>query len=241
MRSGQPRRNLVPLKIPRSWTKRPWSSIDSSMEPMEEKKPSRCFPSNPRFQIDGRCCCKIILYLVILLLLVGVVALMVWIFINTKWHIKVAVESATLSRFDLDGNATLRYNLTLGVSIRNANRADVSYDKISVTALNNGTAFSSADVPAFNQGWKTTTMVYPAFQGQWPKGGVHNINVTFKGNIRIRYQARDKSWRMRTNRYSMEANCALRIPERARRPLSTRLYVTLGIEVEDDQAKSIGV
>lgn len=182
-------------------------------ETTEQKKPFRLF------------FIKIITYLVIFVL-VGVFALLVWIFIPTKWHIKVAVESATLSRFDLEANTTLRYNLTLGVSIRNANRAVVSYDKIAVTALNNGAAFSSADVPAFNQGWKTTTMVYPAFHGQWPVAGnwssatynkergegIHSIDVRFNGNIRIRYEAKTKSFQMRTRRFSMAANCALRIP-----------------------------
>ncbi|CAA7396838.1 unnamed protein product [Spirodela intermedia] len=225
------------------------------MEPMEEKKPSRCFPWKPCFQIDNECWNKIISYLVVLVFCC-VVVLISWFFFN--WHIKVAVESATLSRFDLDCNNILRYNLTLGVSIRNANLACVSYGKITVTALNNGTAFSSADISSFNQGWKTTTMVYPAFQGQWPVAGnwssasynkergegIHSINVTLNGNIRITWRVKeDKYWKTRIRRYHMEANCALRIPMAGSAAAfnKTIFPARLGIEVEDDQAKSIGV
>ncbi|XP_026428907.1 NDR1/HIN1-like protein 3 [Papaver somniferum] len=83
-------------------------------------------------------------------------------FDNMKFH----VVDASLTEFSLSNDEMLRYNLTLGISIRNSNKKlSVSYTLIKATTFCYGKNFSSHDIGVFQQAHKTTTLVRSVFQG----------------------------------------------------------------------------
>ncbi|MQL83733.1 hypothetical protein Taro_016229 [Colocasia esculenta] len=169
---------------------------------------------------------KWVIALVVLAVLAVIVWLVVLIFKRPTWHIKANVESATLTRFDLDANSTLHYNLTLGVGVRNANRADISYNTTAAAVLYDGRLLGATEVPAFNQGSKTTHMIYPAFLGRAfnmsggsilarfnkEKGeGVYSIDLKLFSNIRVEWEVDSDTGTTNSRRYSLEVTCALKV------------------------------
>lgn len=163
----------------------------------------------------------------VLAIITGIVWFFIWLFRGSRWHINVDVESATLARFDLDGNNTLHYNLTLGVSFKNPNSPTVFYDKIAAAAHYDGKLFSTVDIPSFTQSSRTPTMIYPAFQGKesmpsnWSLASyrkekaerIYHMNVTFNTRIQIEWSQSSETGTQRYSKgYAWEANCALTIP-----------------------------
>lgn len=108
--------------------------------------------------------------LTLALIAVGVVALVLWLVYQPS-SLKAYVDSAQLTRFDLDNSGTqthqLRYNLTVGVSIRNPNRKQaVLYRRLDAVALYGGEWLGYVDFPRARQERRSTMEVRPSFRGQ---------------------------------------------------------------------------
>ncbi|MQL83734.1 hypothetical protein Taro_016228 [Colocasia esculenta] len=177
----------------------------------------------------GRLCC-IICSVITVVFIGGFIWLLVWLAHRSHWHIRVNVESANLTRFDLDLNQTLAYNLTLRASVRNANRATVYYKKLEARADYGGQQFGVANLTTFTQRRKSTEMIYPAFHGrsQMPgdspaleklrreKGeGFYSIDVKIYMEITLEWLASaGESGATYTARkgYAPEVNCSLKVP-----------------------------
>lgn len=187
--------------------------------------PSRSYHSHGR---SSSCCCgpccllsAILKFIVSLVIIVGIIVLVLWLVLRPA-RIKVHVDQARLTRFNLTDNNLLHYNLSLDISVRNPNRrVGIYYDRLEARAFFNGQRFHSAFLPTFYQGHKNTTMLYPSFNGEQmlvlSSGDVNEFNKQrddglFKVEVKIYSRIRFKVWRIKTNKYKPDADCDLKIP-----------------------------
>ncbi|RCV28269.1 hypothetical protein SETIT_5G392000v2 [Setaria italica] len=108
--------------------------------------------------------------LTLVLIALGVVALLLWLVYQPS-SLKAYADSAQLTRFDLAGDnngARLRFDLTVGVSIRNPNRRQaVLYRRLEAVALYGGERLGrAADLPRMRQPRKSTVEVRTGFRGE---------------------------------------------------------------------------
>ncbi|PKA51689.1 Putative syntaxin-24 [Apostasia shenzhenica] len=152
---------------------------------------------------DSGFCCFVFTLLKIaasIFLILFIIAIILWFVVNPK-DVKVNVEDAALTQFNLAGNNLLHYNLTVAVRLRNPNeKLGVYYDSVEARAVYNGSRFGSTNLPVFFQGHVNTTILRPAFQGSgFPLGeaaaetfemekatGIYNIDVQLRVKIRIK-------------------------------------------------------
>ncbi|KAG2560188.1 hypothetical protein PVAP13_8KG043500 [Panicum virgatum] len=81
--------------------------------------------------------CRAFRALTLVFIALGVVALVLWLVYQPR-SLKVSVDSTQLTRFDLTDNGTgrMRYDLTVGVSVRNPNwKQAVLYRRLEAVAL----------------------------------------------------------------------------------------------------------
>ncbi|CAL4946446.1 unnamed protein product [Urochloa decumbens] len=103
--------------------------------------------------------CRAFRALTLVLIALGVVALVLWLVYQPS-SLKAHVDFAQLTRFDLAvaANGTrLRFDLTVGVSIRNPNRKQaVLFRRLEAVALYGGERFGHADLSSMRQPRKST-------------------------------------------------------------------------------------
>ncbi|KAL5228770.1 hypothetical protein ABZP36_017035 [Zizania latifolia] len=160
--------------------------------------------------------------LTLALIAVGVVALVLWLVYQPS-GLKAYVDSAELTRFDLDGGTQqLRYNLTVAVSIRNPNREHaVLYQRLEAVGLYGGERFGYVDFPRARQGRKSTMVIKPSFRGQGvltgtaaaaafgreKEEGFFNINVKLHTRVRL------KGIFVHSVEHRPDVDCYIRVPD----------------------------
>ncbi|KAG9455043.1 hypothetical protein H6P81_007947 [Aristolochia fimbriata] len=171
----------------------------------------------------GPCCILNFLFklIVSLIIIVGVILLVVWLALRPA-KVKVHVEAADLSGFNLTDGNVLRYNLSLSVSIRNPNkRVGIYYDRLEARAFYQGQRLESRFLPTFYQGHKNTTVVYPAFNGQQllvlGSKEVEDFEEerrkgTYEVDVKIYARVRFKIGGFKTKHFTPDAECELKLP-----------------------------
>ncbi|CAA7396842.1 unnamed protein product [Spirodela intermedia] len=206
----------------------PGAYYGPAVPPKHQRKSRGCF-----------CCLlstffKILIGLVILL---GVLALVLWLVLRPV-EVKAYVRTASLTQFNLStvgGNDNFRYNLTavgrgsIGynlstvIDIRNPNkRIGLYYDSIEAIAYYEGERFAWKALPAFYQGHKNTTTLYPAFSGQSTIDmsisevqdfELHRQAGTFDVTLHLRSRIRFKlGSSFKTSRTTMKIKCNMALP-----------------------------
>ncbi|KAG6513489.1 NDR1/HIN1-like protein 3 [Zingiber officinale] len=176
---------------------------------------------------SSRCCCgcllcNLFMFLLSLLVALGVVVLVLCL-VFRPYQPTARVDTASLVRFDLDGSSTLRYNLSLGLTVRNPNRRlSFYYDRLEARAEYDENRFGFSSLPTFYQGHKNTTVIGSIlFDGtqrllgdsdvgetylRETSEGFYNIDVKVRGKMRV------KAWifKLRYNRPHID--CTLKLP-----------------------------
>ncbi|XP_068661748.1 NDR1/HIN1-like protein 10 [Aristolochia californica] len=153
--------------------------------------------------------------------LIGITTLVLWL-IYRPTKIKVHVQNASLTQFNLTNGNILQYNLNLGMSVRNPNRRiGIYYDRLEAAAYYHGERLRSVYLPTFYQGHKNTTMLNPVFIGQdyVPLSGSDARRFEREKNegyfyidVRIKARIRFKVGSVKTRRFRPDFECDLRIP-----------------------------
>ncbi|KAG0455143.1 hypothetical protein HPP92_024435 [Vanilla planifolia] len=164
--------------------------------------------------------CSLFKLIFSILVTLGITILILW-FLFRPNELKVAVEDATLSSFNLTNSSTLQYNLTLSVSIRNPNsRIAIYYDQIQATALYDGSQFGfDGSLPVFFQRHKNTTVLSPRFDGQATdvgavaetyerEKGEGNFYVHVKVDARIRLKVKF----VKVGHFKPKFDCKVKLP-----------------------------
>jgi hypothetical protein len=179
-------------------------------------------PTNPPARRDTYALfCRAFRFLTLLLIALGVVALVLWLVYQPS-SLKAYVDSASLTRFDLADNGTrLRYELAVGVNIRNPNRKQaVLYKRLEAVAIYGGERFGYVDLPQMRQERKSTMMIRPSFQGQAAVAGAtatlfgrdaeegfFNINLNLHTRVRLKVTIVDSV------EYRTDVGCYIRVPD----------------------------
>ncbi|XP_058078938.1 NDR1/HIN1-like protein 10 [Magnolia sinica] len=171
----------------------------------------------------GPCCLLSTLFklIVTIIVVLGIATLIFWLIFRPS-KMKVYVENATLTEFNLTDNNILRYNLALDVAIRNPNkRIGIYYDRLEARAYYEGERFGYNPLPAFYQGHKNTTNLHPVFSGQIPISLGNSDVVDFnreKGegffsiDVKIYARIRFKVGSVKTRRFKPDFECELKVP-----------------------------
>lgn len=187
--------------------------------------PSRSYH---RYGRSSSCCCgpccllsAILKFIVSIVVILGIIVLVLWLVLRPA-QIKVHVDNATLTQFNLTNSNMLHYNLSLDISVRNPNRrVGIYYDRLEARAFFNGQRLNTVSLPTFYQGHKNTTMLYPTFNGQQllvlnadgtSKFSQQRNDGSFEVEVKIYSRIRFRVWRIKTNRYTPDAECDLKIP-----------------------------
>ncbi|MCL7034519.1 hypothetical protein MKW94_000524 [Papaver nudicaule] len=108
--------------------------------------------------------CRILLCALTLL---GLLVLILWFILSPINPLKIHVEDASLTQFNVTDNDILHYNLSIALNFRKPNEhVGVSYEYVEARALYNGQVFGSVVLTPFYQGHKNTTILRPVFKGQ---------------------------------------------------------------------------
>lgn len=166
--------------------------------------------------------------LTLVLIALGVVALVLWLVYQPS-SLKAYVDSAQLTRFDLaaDANGTgtgqlLRYNLTVGISIRNPNRKQaVLYRRLDAVALYGGERLGYVDFPRMRQERKSTMEIRPTFHGQAAFAaapaaalfGREKEEGFFGINVKLHTRVRLKVIVVNSVEYRPDVDCYIRVPD----------------------------
>ncbi|CAL4972982.1 unnamed protein product [Urochloa decumbens] len=169
--------------------------------------------------------CRAFRALTLALIALGVVALVLWLVYQPS-SLKAHVDSAQLTRFDLAvaANGTrLRFDLTVGVSIRNPNRKQaVLFRRLEAVALYGGKRFGHADLPSMRQPRKSTAEVRPSFRGEAAvvSGGAaaalfarEKAEGFFGFGVKFRTRVRLKEAVVDSVEYRPEVDCYIRVPD----------------------------
>lgn len=183
--------------------------------------PQRSYQSVGRHSGCGPCCllCNLLKFVISIVIILGIIVLVLWLVFRPD-QLKVYVESASLTEFNLSSNNNLQYNLSLTMSIRNPNkRIGIYYDYIEPRAYFDGIRFDYTTVPPFYQGHKNTTVIYPAFQGtQALQSSVTATYNTEKGegyyyvDIKVHSKLRAKLGIFKIRYTKTKIDCNLKLP-----------------------------
>ncbi|KAJ8639676.1 hypothetical protein MRB53_016370 [Persea americana] len=150
-----------------------------------------------------------------------IVAFLFWLLIRPL-KVKVYVERASLTQFNLASSNTLHYNLSLDVSVRNPNKKiGIYYDTLEARAFYQGQRFDYVSLPSFYQGHKNTTMLYPIFEGQnfiaLEGSAADDFNREksegdFQVDVKIHARVRFKVGPFKSFRFKPDVECELTLP-----------------------------
>lgn len=196
--------------------------------PIPPEAPAAGVPPLARRDASYALLCHAFRALTLALIAVGVVALVLWLVYQPS-SLKAYVDSAQLTRFDLDNSGTqthqLRYNLTVGVSIRNPNRKQaVLYRRLDAVAFYGGERLGYVDFPRARQERRSTMEVRPSFRGQATLSasgagaaaalfgrekdeGFFSINVKLHTRVRLKVAVVDSA------EYRPDVDCYVRVPD----------------------------
>ncbi|XP_058087554.1 NDR1/HIN1-like protein 10 [Magnolia sinica] len=173
-------------------------------------------------RLSGCCILSALFKLIFTIVVVlGIAALVIWLVLRPS-KVKVHVDSATLTQFNLTNSNNLYYNLSLDIAIRNPNkRIGIYHDKLEANAYYEGQRFDYVPLPTFYEGHKNTTSLYPVFTGQaaipLQSSDVvvfnrENGDGLFSIDVKIYARIRFKIGSIKTNRYKPSFKCELRVP-----------------------------
>ncbi|GER41840.1 late embryogenesis abundant protein [Striga asiatica] len=172
------------------------------------------------------CICTCVFQIILtILIVVGIVVFVLWLVFRPN-TVRFHATGASLTEFSLDGNNTLRYDLTVNLTIRNPNsRIGIYYDRIEARALYQGQRFASVDLQRFYQGHKSTREATAVFRGTHllPLGSrersrydANSRDGAFDIDVRLYLRTRLKFWFVKSPRVKPNIECDLRrIPLRS--------------------------
>ncbi|KQK10745.1 NDR1/HIN1-like protein 3 [Brachypodium distachyon] len=195
--------------------------------------------------------CRAFRVLTLALIGVGIVVLVLWLAFQPD-TLKATVDSANLTRFDLaassiDGGTqtqTLRYNLTVALSVRNPNRRQaVVYRRLEAVALYGGEPFGYAWLPRMRQARKSTMVVRPSFDGQIVispdvAGGAaaafarEKAEGFFNVNVKLHARARLRVVIVNSVEYSPDVDCYIRVPDPGNATAVAQGFAATGCHVD---------
>ncbi|KAG0488003.1 hypothetical protein HPP92_006555 [Vanilla planifolia] len=164
--------------------------------------------------------CTLLKIFVPIVIIIGVAAFVLWLVFRPN-ELKVHVEDARLSQFNLTNGNKLQYRLDLNVSVRNPNKKlGFYYDLIEAVAIYDDNRFAFTPLPTFYQGHKNTTILRPTFSSQAvvlvgsatetyareKADGFYNIEVKFYTRVRV------KAGRFKSRHLKPKFDCDLRLP-----------------------------
>ncbi|XP_062207558.1 NDR1/HIN1-like protein 10 [Phragmites australis] len=165
--------------------------------------------------------CRAFRVLTLVLIALGVLALVLWLVYQPS-SLKAYVDSAALTRFDLANGTRLRYNLTVGVSIRNPNRKQaVLYRRLEAVALYGGERFGYVDLSRMRQERKSTVEIRPSFHGEGALVGAPAVALFsrekeegfFNINVKLHTRVRLKVIMVNSVEYRPDVDCYIRVPD----------------------------
>ncbi|KAG1331736.1 NDR1/HIN1-like protein 10 [Cocos nucifera] len=184
--------------------------------------PQRDYRSVGRHSGCGPCCllCNLLKFIISIVIILGIIVLVLWLVFRPN-QLKVYVDSASLTEFNLTTNNNLQYDLNLTMSIRNPNkRIGIYYDYIEPRAYYDDERFAYTTVPPFYQGHKNTSMIYPVFQGQHLLSG-NSVATTYNReksegyyyvDIKFYTRLRAKIGIFKIRYTKTKINCNLKLP-----------------------------
>jgi Late embryogenesis abundant protein len=175
----------------------------------------------PRHSRQRGCCSRCCYFLFSL----GFLVLVYWLIFQPH-QIRAYVDTTTLSTFSLSNTSlasSLAYNFNLTLSLRNPNRRiGIYYDRLSADAFYNGSQLGPTETnfDPFFQHTKSTTVVYPAFEGKVDNltEGVKDAFNKEKGEgaynvqVKLRSKLRYKLWFIKVHGFKPKIDCWLRFP-----------------------------
>ncbi|KAF0919267.1 hypothetical protein E2562_029033 [Oryza meyeriana var. granulata] len=116
-------------------------------------------PPAPRRSGPNHLFCCLFRVIAIAIIALGTASLVLWLIFRPS-AVKAYADTATLSRFDLDnsggrGGSLLRYNLTVGMRVRNRNRFGINYKRPEAQASYDCDRFGYAPLQPFYIGRKS--------------------------------------------------------------------------------------
>ncbi|XP_008780731.2 NDR1/HIN1-like protein 10 [Phoenix dactylifera] len=184
--------------------------------------PQRSYQSVGRSSSCGPCSllCSLFKFLISIVIIFGIIVLVLWLIFRPD-QLKVYVDSASLTQFNLSSSNNLQYNLNLSMSIRNPNkRIGIYYDYVEPRAYYDGDRFAFTTVPPFYQGHKNTSMIYPVFDGQQVLLG-DSVNTTYNReksegyyyvDIKVYSRLRAKVAIFKIRYTKTKIDCSLKLP-----------------------------
>ena len=185
----------------------------------------------------GCACCLLTTFLkllVTIVVVVGIAVLILW-FLFRPHKLTFDVTDAELTRFNISGNQ-LHYNLALNLTIRNPNkRIGVYYDVIEASPFYKDQRLNTQWLPPFYQGYKTTTVLSPHFDGQQivflagdklTEFNGETLAGIFNVDLRFRLQLRLKVGVVRIGKFKPKVNCELKVPLKSNANSFTFLQAT---------------
>ncbi|KAI0491523.1 hypothetical protein KFK09_025783 [Dendrobium nobile] len=188
-------------------------------------------PARTYRSVGGRssdCCCNpcsclictLLKFIFAVVITLGIIFLIIWLIFRPN-ELKVFVEDANLTTFNLNNSSTLNYNLSLAISIRNPNRRiSIYYDQIEAIALYDGNRFGyDGSLPVFFQGHKNTTVISPRFAGQAVSlGAVNGTYAREKGegnfyfDVKLNARIRLKVKFVKVGHFKPKFDCKVKLP-----------------------------
>ncbi|XP_020260409.1 NDR1/HIN1-like protein 10 [Asparagus officinalis] len=157
--------------------------------------------------------------LTIVIIVIGITVLTLWL-IYTPQPLKVYVESANLTRFDLN-DSSLSFNLYANLTVRNPNkRGEIYYKHVQATAFYNGDKLEDIILPLFHQQKKNTTAFDLSYIGGPLKVGP-SVNETygrekdegwFYVGVKFYTKVRLRMIIINSVEYAPQGDCELRLP-----------------------------
>ncbi|KAI0502180.1 hypothetical protein KFK09_017127 [Dendrobium nobile] len=203
--------------------------------------PPYAIPRRRRHSCCGGLLSSLLKLIVTIVIVLGIAALVLWLIFRPN-KIKVYVEDATLTQFNLtnSNNNMLLYNLSLNVSVRNPNKKiGIYYDYIESLAIYDDSRFGFQILPTFYQGHKNTTILSPVFASQnillgdapatyarEKTEGFYNIEVKFYMSVRL------KAGIFKTHHIKPKFDCNVRLPAPSASSLKTTPFERVKCDVD---------
>lgn len=164
----------------------------------------------------GACCCKLLCSLIQIVITTGFILFFWWLIFHPRLP-RASIHQVQLSAFDLNAdNSTLRFNLTVAVSLRNPNkRVNLYYDALDAALFYGGARIQSAPLPLFYQPHKNTTELEGKFGGSAVDPGTavgaifraERAEGTFNFEVRVRSSLRMKLWFVKIGHFHPKFDC----------------------------------
>ena len=175
------------------------------------------------------------------IIVLGTIVLVLWLVYQPS-ALKVYVENASLTRFDLLPNSTLHFNFTATLSVRNPNeKVGIYYKHVQATAFYSDAKLGDIVLPLFHQPKKNTTVFDLSYAGP-PVVVGEAVNATYareRGegwfwlSLKFYTKVRLRMIVISSVEYTPEGDCSLRLPAPANATSAAAGFERTGCHVDE--------